>query len=221
MHFHAGRPYDVLYRSEQVRIAEQWNVQGHEHLLPVEKLMSEYFEHTTNVRNIAAHFLAGAKDRNFFQPMLSPFITYRLEKDYRVGPIHISMSRKSRSRLKGNLAEVLHLMNLANQTGKFIEYRLWNDIRDDMLNRDDIDVTPEITEQFMSLLSGPSRLGELLLRLHEVGVLDTLIVGMDHARCDQTRTDRLDSPILEYQDRALRLTVTRPNLLRCPPGRRR
>ncbi len=183
LHFHAGRPYDVLYRSEQVRIAEQWNIPGNENLLPVEELMSTYFEHTTNVRNIVAHFLAGAKDRNFFRPLVSPFITFRLEEHYRVGPVHIGMSSRGRKRLKGNLAEVLRLMDLANQTGKYIEYRLWNDIRQDMRYRDDIAVTEQATERFISLLSGRSRLGTLLFRLHEVGALEKLIVGMDHARC--------------------------------------
>ena len=158
-------------------------MQGHESLLPVEKLMSEYFEHSTNVRNIAAHFLSGAKDRNFFRPLVSPFVTFRMDDFYRVGPVHISMTRHGREQLKGNLAEVLHLMDLANQTGKVIEYRLWNDIREDMRYRDDIEVTPEATERFLSFLSGTSRLGDLLLRLHEVGVIEKLVVGMDHARC--------------------------------------
>ncbi len=58
LHFHAGRPYDVLYRAEQMRIAEAWNYEGSESILPVERFMSDYFLHTQNVRNTGNHFRA-------------------------------------------------------------------------------------------------------------------------------------------------------------------
>ncbi len=61
LHFHAGRPYDVLYRAEQMRIAETWGYEGSESILPVERFMSDYFLHTQNVRNTGNHFRAAAR----------------------------------------------------------------------------------------------------------------------------------------------------------------
>ena len=182
MHFHAGRAYDVLYRSEQQRIAERLEYKGSESVLPVEQFMSDYFRHTNGVRAVESNFRTTAKTRHFWNPVISFLVTHRLERDFRVGPVHIAVTRAGRERLKGNLAEVLRLMDLANQMGKRIDHATWNAIRDDFLERDDIEVTEAAAKRFMSMLSFNARLGSLLRRLHEVGALEKLVTGMDHAR---------------------------------------
>ena len=183
LHFNAGRAYDVLYMSEQQRIAEHWNYEGSESVLPVEKFMSEYFKHTSGMRAIESHFRSTVKTRHFLNPLITFLVSHRLEDDLRVGPVHIGASRAGRERLKGNLAEVLRLMDIANQTGKRIDHSTWNAIREDFLERDDIVVTEEAAKRFMSMLAFTSRLGSLLRQLHGVGVLEKLVTGMDHARC--------------------------------------
>ncbi len=45
------------------------------------------------------------------------------------------------------------------------------------------ELTPEVAQQFLLLLSQPGRLGKLLRRLHEVGVLEKIIPAFTHARC--------------------------------------
>ncbi|MBI3837756.1 MAG: HD domain-containing protein, partial [Planctomycetia bacterium] len=47
----------------------------------------------------------------------------------------------------------------------------------------DAEVSEAICKQFLSLLSQPARLGELLRRLHELGVLEKIVPGFRHARC--------------------------------------
>ncbi len=113
----------------------------------------------------------------------APLVTHRLEDDYRVGPYHLSVTKAGREKLKGNLEEVLRLMDLANQLGKWIDHDTWNTVRNDMRGRTDIMVTPQAAQRFMSLLSYTARLGNLLRRLHELQVLEKFVEGMAHARC--------------------------------------
>ena len=73
-------------------------------------------------------------------------------------------------------------MVLANQTDKRIAPDTWKAIRDDMIDRTEMEVSSETSRRFMSLLSYTARLGRLLRRLHELRVLEKLVVGLDHAR---------------------------------------
>ena len=52
LHFHANRSQDVFDKGEQLRIAELHGYKGWEGGLPVEQLMREYFEHTSQIRYV-------------------------------------------------------------------------------------------------------------------------------------------------------------------------
>lgn len=183
MHFHAGKTTDVLNRGEQMRIAEKFQYKADEGVLPVEEFMREYFERTRTVRDIVGHFQAEATQRPWVRKVFGPLFTYRINGDFRIGPRHIGVTVRGLTQLKGNLAEVLRLMGIANQLNKRVEHRTWAAIRDDMSGGESVQVTPEAAQRFMSLLGYTGRLGSILRRLHELRVLEKLVIGMDHARC--------------------------------------
>ena len=182
LHFHAGRPADVLRRDEQKRVASAWNYEGNEAVLPVERFMQEYFDHTCQVRDVGNFFLAKARRRSVTSDVFGYLFSHQMDGLYRVGPVHIGANKHGLAELKGNLAEVLRLMELANQSNKRITHPTWTAIREDMTQREHLAVSPEAARRFMSLLNYTARLGKLLRRLHELRVLEKLIVGMDHAR---------------------------------------
>ena len=182
LHFHVGRPYDVLYRAEQMRIAEKWGYPGTSSVLPVEQFMSDYFLHTQNVKSIVRHFRSSARRRTAVTTLLTPLISHRMEGRFLVGPYHLSVTAAGRRKLRGNLGEILHMMDLANQLGKRIDHDTWMSIREDMQEVDEMEVTPEVARRFMSLLSYTASLGDLLRGLHELRVLEKLVAGMAHAR---------------------------------------
>ena len=72
LHFYAGKSQDNLGRAEQLRMAELRGYKGSETLLPVEQLMREYIERTSDVRYIVAHFVASAKRRHQLVGMIDP-----------------------------------------------------------------------------------------------------------------------------------------------------
>lgn len=183
LHYYKDSTHDVLHRGEQQRIAELWGYPGDEHVLPVENFMREYFEHTQQVRNIVGHFRGNAMQRSWVSRTFAPLFSHRHDDHYLVGPRHIAATRRGLATLRGDLAEVLHIMDLANQMDKHIDHDTWAAIRTDMMGRDDMVVTAETAKRFLSLLSYTARLGSLLRWLHELRVLEKLVAGMDHARC--------------------------------------
>jgi [protein-PII] uridylyltransferase len=190
LHFQAGSANDVLDRAEQLRIAE---LQGYSRMgkevsdmLPVERFMRDYFQHTTAVREIAGHFVEGARPRAMLRRLMEPLLSRQVEGDFRVGPTEISVLPKARPKLQGDLVEVLRLLDLANRYDRRIEHETWEAIRSTMDSRplpDPSEPLPEpVAQRFLALMSNAARLSELLRRLHELHALEQIVPGMGHTR---------------------------------------
>lgn len=182
LHFHAGKAADVLDRAEQIRLAERYAYEGSAGVLPVEEFMREYFEQTAEVRHIVTNFVSHNRPRWDLPEVLKPLVSHRVGTDYMVGPRHINATRRGREKLKGNLNQVLQLMDLANLYGKDIGPATWNVIRESMSTQERIELSREAAGRFLSLMSQSARLGDLLHRLHELRVLEKIVPGMPHAR---------------------------------------
>ncbi|QDU94624.1 [protein-PII] uridylyltransferase [Lignipirellula cremea] len=183
LHFHAGKSRDVLDKDEQLRIAQRYGYQGGEAVLPVEEFMREYFEHTSAVRSIVAHFVATAKNRWTFSRLLEPLFSHQVERDFYVGFRYIGANRRGLAKVCGDLAQTLRLMDLANWYDKRIDHHTWTAIRDSMSTWDEVELTSEAKVRFLSLVSQPARLGNLLRQLHDLRVLEKIIPAVRHARC--------------------------------------
>jgi [protein-PII] uridylyltransferase len=186
LHFQAGKANDVLERIEQVRLAGLRNYDKVEGLLPVEQFMREYFQHTSEVREIGSHLAAQAQPRPPFDWLWRPLVTTQLEADLRMGPRSIFATKRGLERLRGDLAEVLRLLEAASQYDKRVGDDTWKAIRETMQARPAADpnrpLPKKVAERFLSLLARPTRLSELLRRLHELRVLEQLLPAMTHAR---------------------------------------
>ena len=184
LHFHAQGPCDVLVRSDQIRLAELYDYQGREGLLPVEQFMQEYFSHTSAVREVVAYFVEGARWRYpRLRQCAAMLSSHRVERDFRAGPIYISATRQGLYKVQHNLVDVLRLMDLTSRYDCRIDHPTWRAIREAMMMRNDREVDRDAAERFLSFLSHPNQLGRLLRRLHELRVLGKLIPGFEHARC--------------------------------------
>jgi [protein-PII] uridylyltransferase len=182
LHYQAKKSNDVLDRAEQVRLAELYKYQGTAGILPVEQFMREYFRHTRGVRAVASNFVAHAQPRRPLASVLGAIFGHRVEGDYHVTPNQIKATKRALARLNTDLREVLHLCELANLHDKRIATPTWEAVRAAVPRFND-EISPEIIRQFLALISRPGRLGELLRRLHELGVLEKIIPDFTHARC--------------------------------------
>ena len=105
-------------------------------LLPVERFMRDYFEHTGDIRYISSSFIDSVRARSaMWRPRPARCSAIAWKDDFRVGPVHISATRKGLDKVRSDLAEVLRLMDLANMYQKRIDHRTWEAIRTAMAQR--------------------------------------------------------------------------------------
>jgi len=183
MHFHAGRAQDLLSRAEQLRIAERFGYQGDDGVMAVERFMQQYFDHTSNIRDIVSHFSESASQPASYNRLIAPLRGHFMEGDFLVGPTQIIVRPRSLNRVRGDLFEVLRLMDLASRSDMRIEHRSWEAIRTSMLQQEKIQLSSAAKQRFLSLLSQVRCLGDLLRRLHELRALERIIPSFAHARC--------------------------------------
>jgi [protein-PII] uridylyltransferase len=182
MHFQARKSSDVLDRTEQLRLAELFGFQGDAGLLPVEQFMREHFRLTEGVSQIVTRFMANTRRGPRWGELLAPLFSHQFEREFRVEPTQISVNARSLNKLCADPAEILRLAELANLYDKPISRATSEAIRQAVPALPD-EVTPETAQRFVSLLSQPGRLGELLRSLHEMRILEKIIPAFAHARC--------------------------------------
>lgn len=182
LHFHAGRANDTLSREEQLRIAEAWKYPSGLGLLPVQELMRDYFRHTTEVRYSSFQFVNDARGKFDKQPIIEPLIGRRLDEHFIVTPRYIAVANDAKDLVKNDLGQVLRLMELSNNSKKWIEQSTWRSIRNAMIKQTQIKLTMDAKQYFMKMLRNPNRLANLLRRLHEMNVLEKIIPAFRHAR---------------------------------------
>ncbi len=184
LHFHAQSACDVLYRGDQVRLAETFGYTGRDGMRPVEQFMQDYFYHTSMVRQVVGHFVGGARWR---YPRVRRIIgllgSHRVGRDFLAGPTYISATQQGLAKVRSSLAHVLQLMELTSRYGCRIDHPTWTAIRDAMMSHADLQVDRDAAGRFLSFLSQPNQLGRMLRRLHELRVLGKLVPGFEHARC--------------------------------------
>lgn len=182
MHYQAGKAYDVLDRAEQLRVAGVWNYAGDEAQLPVERFMQDYFRATTDISHISTHFVANAEPGQRWRSLLTPLLSHQVERDFLVGPTQIMATRRGKAKLAAELAQPLRLADLANLYDKRIAHSTCEVIRAAAPQYAPV-ITPEACVHFLSLLSQPARLGDLLRTLHDLRVLELVLPDYAHARC--------------------------------------
>jgi [protein-PII] uridylyltransferase len=182
LHFHAGKSEDQLDKDAQVRLAEKYGFPGDDSVLPVENFMRQYIEHTSDVRYVTTYILSKAKQRVTLLNLLGPLFAHRVGKDFLVGTRFISATRHGLVKVCGNLEEILRLMDLSNRYNKRIDQPTWRAIRQSLISRPHMDLSPRTSELFLSLLSQPPHLASLLRRLHELRALEKLVPAVAHAR---------------------------------------
>src|SRR5262249_5009574 len=104
-----------------------------------------------------------------------------IEGNYRIGPARIVATRRGLERLRSDVSEAMRLAELSNLYDKRIAHTTWEAVRQAAAEMSD-EVTPNTAARFLSLMSQPARLGELLSKLHELGVLERIIPPFARAR---------------------------------------
>jgi [protein-PII] uridylyltransferase len=181
MHFHAGEPCDGMSRAEQLRLAEFLQYRGRNGMLPVEQFMRDYFHHTNHVWHLAHRLSELMQPTSRVSQFIEPMLARKTEDDYQIGRHEVSATPRATARLAHHREEVLTLVDLARRVGKRISRDTWHFV---YLSAPQYtsEPKPALVSRFREILANPLRLGELLRRLHELGVLEKIIPAFSHAR---------------------------------------
>jgi [protein-PII] uridylyltransferase len=182
MHFHANEACDLLSRAEQVRLAEYLQYRGKQGLLPVEQFMRDYFHHTKHVWHLAHRLMEIIQPPSRVSRMFGPMLGYTTKDGYHIGRQEVSATTAALARLEHHVDEVLRLVDLARNEGKRIAQDTWYFVYRTAPQYSS-EISSDTAQKFLKILSNPERLGELLRRLHEMGVLEKIIPEFAHARC--------------------------------------
>jgi len=182
LHFHAGRAVDTLDRTEQLRIAEQWKYPSGLELLPVQELMRDYFRHSTEARYSSFQFVNDVRGKFDRRTILDTLVGRRQDEHFIVTTRYVAVVPESKDFVKNDLEQVLRLMEISNRSKKWIEQSTWRSIRNAMLKQTQLKLNAAAKTYFMKMLVNPSRLANLLRRLHEMNVLEKIIPAFRHAR---------------------------------------
>lgn len=182
LHLAAGAGRDDLSRAEQVRIAAKLGYRGRSGLLPVEQFMRDYFRHASHVWFLAARVSDLAAPKRTVSRVINTVVGRYLDHDYRVGLDDINATGLGRTKLQSRVEEVLRLVDLARVYQKRIGQDTWY-----LVYRAapayPTDLSPAAASRFLTILDQPEGLGDLLRRLHDLGVLEKVIPEFAHARC--------------------------------------
>jgi [protein-PII] uridylyltransferase len=181
MHFAAGSARDTLVRPEQVRLAERFGIRGYEGLLPVEEFMRDYFRHTNHIWFLAQRISDLARPTPTMARVLGPVLGRNIDEDYRIGLQEISATQLGRTKLKNRTDEVLRLVDLARYNDRRIAQETWYHVYRSAPELPD-SLDDAAARRFLQMMDVPGKLGDLLRRLHELGVLEKVIPGFSHAR---------------------------------------
>jgi [protein-PII] uridylyltransferase len=181
MHFHANETNDALSRAEQLRLAQFFKYPGKQGMLPVEQFMRDYFHHTSHVWQMAHRLSELMMPVSRMSRVFEPVLGRQMEDDYQIGRSEVSATPRATARLALHPEEVLKLVDLARYKGKRISQDTWHYIYRTAPQYSH-EPKPTLMAGFLKILSHPLRLGELLRRLHEMGVLEKIIPEFSHAR---------------------------------------
>ncbi|HVT26465.1 MAG TPA: [protein-PII] uridylyltransferase [Lacipirellulaceae bacterium] len=181
MHFHANETCDALSRAEQLRLAEYFKYAGRDGMLPVEQFMRDYFHHTSHVWRMAHRLSELMQPTSKVSRMLQPMLGRKTEDDYQISRHEVSATPRATARLAQHPEEVLKLVDLARCEGKRISQDTWHYVYRTAPQYSN-EPKAAVVELFLKILANPVRLGELLRRLHDMGVLEKIIPEFHHAR---------------------------------------
>jgi len=182
IHFRETKSQDILDRAMQLDIAKAWGYPGEEGKLPVEQFMQDYFDNTRSVRYASGFFADDARTQPMLHHLLERSLSRKISDNIRMGRNHIWVPAKALPKFAASLPDVLRLMFLANQHRRRISHQTWQAIRLAMQERPQSLPDAESIGAFLSLLSQPFHLAELLRRLHELRIIEQFIPAFKRTR---------------------------------------
>jgi [protein-PII] uridylyltransferase len=190
LHFHANRAHDDLLRSDQMRVAREWNYPDLPGRTPVELFMAEFFKHATAAADIRERFVERTRPRTLMNNARELFLSRKVREGVSLGPDRLILTARKRREVAANLEEILLLAEVAANRGVRFDYQLTEALRREHWARrrpednpsDQQPLSESCAKVFLRFLEKPGTQHQILSVLHRVGVLSRVIPAFEHAR---------------------------------------
>jgi len=164
-----------------LRIAAVRGYQDQPGLLAVEQFMQSYFRHTQAIADVTERLSARAVSHPYWAHVATVLFGHWVEPGVRIGPVGVRVDRRGARRLQTDWDAIVRLGELANLYHTQLAPDTVEAIRRAL---------PQLGEKpsaaarrrFLSLLGHPGRLGPVLRELHDAGILERFVPGMERAR---------------------------------------
>lgn len=181
LHMGSGRCYDILSRSEQLRIA---NAQGYKPTpvqQPVEQFMQKYFQHATTVREITNRFTQRNRPGRRVMQAFSSLFTRRIQRHYLLRPDEIDVVSGALTEVTQSLEQTLKFFQLSERYS-----REPNPLVLDLIQKASPNVQETLSREaattFLDILKDPQTLGKTIRLMYEYGTLERVIPEFRHCR---------------------------------------
>lgn len=182
LHLRAEREQDRLTRDEQLRITNDRGIEDSPTQRAVERLMQEYFQHSTQVSTITRRLANRHRPRSLRRSVKNLLVGHRADKYLRVYPDEIDTPARHLTKVCGSLESILRMYRLAALNGVSPSGRLVEGVATAVPN-----LLPTVSEEaarlFVDILGYSSSLAEIIRGMADNRLLDLLIPDFTHARC--------------------------------------
>ncbi|MGH7318916.1 MAG: [protein-PII] uridylyltransferase [Candidatus Rokuibacteriota bacterium] len=184
LHFLSGTKQDVLDRDLQAQIAKNFEYEGDEARLPVEKFMRDYYGHARTIHRISARLIARCQEglarrgtvarRSRRAALADGLVVYD-------GRLHLTEP----GALQKDPVRIMRIFWHAQQFGCELDVELERAIEDaaPLLEDEAWRASPELRQLLLSILRAWGRVATTLRRMHDTGVLGAYLPEFGALTC--------------------------------------
>ncbi len=182
LHYHNNQAEEKFSRDEQLRIAEERGYHDTETQRGVERLMQEYFQHTTQVASIARRFVARNRPHPILSHVKNYLVSHRAEGVLQVGE-NVDCSQRGLAVVTRNLASILRVYRLCASQGLLPSQVLEDGLKRAAPKFKGATLSSIEAGYFMDILKYGRELPQILRSMVETEVLDIVLPEFTRIRC--------------------------------------
>jgi len=182
LHYANNQAEEKFSRGEQLRVAEEWGYHDTASQRGVERLMQEYFRHTTQVASIARRFIARSRPHAMLTRVKNYLVGHRAEGVLHVGE-NVDCSHRGLAVVTRSLESMLKVYRLCASLNLQPSQRLEEGLHQAAPKLVRTSVTAIEARYFMDILKYGEALPEVLRNMVETQVLDVVLPEYTRIRC--------------------------------------
>lgn len=182
LHYANQQAEEKFTRGEQLRVAAEKGYQDIAGQRGVEKLMQEYFQHTSHIASITRRFLARNRSRPLISQVRNFLVGHRADGVLHVGET-VDCSQRGLASATRDIESILKIYRLCASTGLVPSDRLEEAIQRSVSKLEASPVTPAASACFMDILRYGQALPQILRNMAETGAIDRVLPEYSRIRC--------------------------------------